>query len=87
MQDWIDGHRKEGVQPVFANPSRTVVRQLNSAGLQDIIGPQFIVVRMADAVRLCQVRTLNPMPHTVDPVIQASLHRENLLTVVASEGA
>ena len=62
MQDWIDGHRRDGVQPVFANPSRTVVRQLNSAGMQDIIGAQFIVVRMADAVRLCQVRSFYSAP-------------------------
>lgn len=54
LQDWIQGHMKSGVQPVIANPCRTVVRQLNSARFQDIIGSQFIVVRMADAVRLCQ---------------------------------
>ena len=45
------------MQPVIANPCRTVVRQLNSAKIQEKIGSQFIVVRMADAVRLCQVQS------------------------------
>jgi len=53
------------VQPVIANPCRTVVRQLNSAKFQDLIGSQFIVVRMADAVHLCQVPPLLVSQHAL----------------------
>lgn len=55
MQDWIVDHKKRDIQPVFANPNRVVVRQLVNAGLPDVIGRQFIAVRMHDAVQLCKV--------------------------------
>lgn len=54
-QDWVIDHKKQDIQPVFANPSRSVVRQMSNAGLPKIIGEPFIAVRMHDAVRLCQV--------------------------------
>ena len=59
-QDWIKEHKERGVQPVFANPSRQVVRLMRAAGLHDLIGEEFITVRMNDAVLLCQVRALPP---------------------------
>ena len=55
-QDWIKEHKERGIQPVFANPSRQVVRLMRAAGLHDLIGEEFITVRMNDAVLLCQVR-------------------------------
>ena len=48
-------HKSRGIQPVFANPSRQVVRVMRSAGLPELIGEEFITVRMNDAVLLCQV--------------------------------
>ena len=56
MQEWIEEHKSRGIQPVFANPSRQVVRVMRSAGLPELIGEEFITVRMNDAVLLCQVR-------------------------------
>ncbi len=55
-QDWIKDHKARGIQPVFANPSRQVVRLMRAAGLHDLIGEDFITVRMNDAVLLCQAR-------------------------------
>ena len=61
LQDWIVDHKNNGIQPVFANPSRSVVRQMENAALPDLIGREFIAVRMHDAIRICQVRrTLRP---------------------------
>ncbi|KAK9843672.1 hypothetical protein WJX81_001934 [Elliptochloris bilobata] len=54
LKDWITDHKARGIQPVFANPSRQVVRVLRSAGLHELIGEEFITVRMNDAVLLCQ---------------------------------
>ena len=59
-QDWIKEHKERGIQPVFANPSRQVVRLMRAAGLHDLIGEEFITVRMNDAVLLCQVRAPPP---------------------------
>ena len=56
LQDWIVDHKNNGIQPVFANPSRSVVRQMENANLPDLIGREFIAVRMHDAIRICQVR-------------------------------
>ena len=48
------------MQPVFANPSHKVVRLMRAAGLHDLVGEEFITVRMNDAVLLCQARTFPP---------------------------
>ena len=50
--------KARNIQPVFANPSRKVVRLLQNAKLPAIIGEDFITVRMNDAVLLCQVKGL-----------------------------
>ena len=56
LQDWITDHKNNGIQPVFANPSRSVVRQMENAKLPELIGREFIAVRMHDAIRICQVK-------------------------------
>ena len=58
MQEWIEEHKSRGIQPVFANPSHQVVRVMRSAGLPELIGEEYITVRMNDAVLLCQVCNL-----------------------------
>lgn len=54
LQDWITQHQKRGVQPVFANPSRLVVRLLERSGIPKMVGEEFISVRVHDAVQYCQ---------------------------------
>ncbi len=60
-QDWINQHKKAGVQPVISNPSRQAMHLLTKAGIPDLIGEQFITVRVNDAVLLCQARS--PLMH------------------------
>ena len=39
LQDWITQHQTRGVQPVFANPSRLVVRLLERSGEACLLQP------------------------------------------------
>lgn len=55
MQDWIADHKARGIQPVLANPSRTVLAQLEHAAIPELIGREYVSVRIQDAVSLCQV--------------------------------
>jgi hypothetical protein len=48
-------HVQEGVRLVLATPSRVVVRQIERAGLDKLIGRDFIHVRMHEAVTYCKV--------------------------------
>lgn len=48
-------HKKAGIQPVISNPSRQIMRLLEKAHIPELIGEEYITVRMADAVALCQV--------------------------------
>ncbi len=57
-QDWIRSHKKAGIQPVISNPSRQAMHLLTKAGIPELIGEQFITVRVNDAVLMCQVCTL-----------------------------
>ncbi len=50
---------QEGIRLVLANPSRVVVRQIERAGLDKLIGREFIHVRMHEAVTFCKVSFLN----------------------------
>ncbi|KAK9802855.1 hypothetical protein WJX73_009168 [Symbiochloris irregularis] len=52
--DWIADHKDRGIQPVLANPSPLVVRQLEAAGVPKQLGREFVVGRMHDAVTLCR---------------------------------
>ena len=56
VQDWVVSHKRAGVQPVISNPSRQIMRLLEKAHIPELIGEEYITVRMADAVALCQVR-------------------------------
>ena len=56
LQTWIRSHKKAGIQPVISNPSRQAMHLLTKAGIPELIGEQFITVRVNDAVLLCQVR-------------------------------
>ena len=61
-QEWISSHKKRGIQPVISNPSRQVMHLLEKAGVPELIGEEYITVRMNDAVLLCQVRIVSPHP-------------------------
>ena len=54
-QDWIRQHKEKGVQPVISNPSREVMRLLEKARIPQLIGDEYITVRVNDAVLLCKV--------------------------------
>ena len=56
-QDWIKQHKEKGVQPVISNPSREVMRLLEKARIPQLIGDEYITVRVNDAVLLCKVAT------------------------------
>ncbi len=55
-QDWIRQHKDKGIQPVISNPSRQVMRLLEKAHIPQLIGEEFITVRVNDAVLLCKVQ-------------------------------
>ena len=55
LQDWITQHKKRGIQPVISNPSRQVMHLLEKAGIPELIGEEYITVRVNDAVLMCQV--------------------------------
>lgn len=55
MQDWIRQHKDKGIQPVISNPSRQVMRLLEKAHIPQLIGEEYITVRVNDAVLLCRV--------------------------------
>lgn len=57
LQDWVVSHKRAGIQPVISNPSRQIMRLLEKAHIPEIIGEEYITVRMADAVAVCQVRS------------------------------
>ena len=59
LQDWIKDHKSRNIQTVLANPSRQVLRQLEVAGIPELLGREFVCVRMHDAVTMCQV---GPLP-------------------------
>ena len=58
LQEWTRNLKANGVQPVFANPARQVQRLFEAARLPQIIGEEFISVRIHDAVTYCQVRSM-----------------------------
>ena len=69
-QDWIRQHKEKGVQPVISNPSREVMRLLEKAHIPQLIGDEYITVRVNDAVLLCKVaaRPQDPcLGSTVEP--------------------
>jgi sulfate transporter 4 len=54
LTDWIDDHKRRGIQTVFANPSRQVIQLFERAGIPKKVGEEFILVRTHDAVTYCQ---------------------------------
>jgi hypothetical protein len=48
-------HEQKGLRLLLANPSRVVVHQIERAGLDLLIGREFIHVRMHEAVTYCKV--------------------------------
>lgn len=54
-QEWVRNLKANSIQPVFANPARQVQRLFEAAQLPQIIGEEFISVRIHDAVTYCQV--------------------------------
>ncbi|CAL5218904.1 g648 [Coccomyxa viridis] len=54
FKDWIKQHKDKGVQPVLSNPSRQVMRLLEKAHIPQLIGEEYITVRVNDAVLLCK---------------------------------
>ena len=81
-QDWIRSHKKAGIQPVISNPSRQAMHLLTKAGIPELIGEQFITVRVNDAVLMCQVRApqsksqSRPRMQDVTPAGQAFASRQ-----------
>lgn len=55
VQEWVRNLKANSIQPVFANPARQVQRLMEAAQLPQIIGEEFISVRIHDAVTYCQV--------------------------------
>lgn len=53
-QEWVRNLKANSIQPVFSNPARQVVRLFEAARLPQIIGEEFMSVRMHDAVTYCQ---------------------------------
>ena len=70
-QDWIKQHKEKGVQPVISNPSREVMRLLEKAHIPQLIGDEYITVRVNDAVLLCKV-AIRPQ----DPYLE-NMHQTN----------
>lgn len=54
LQEWVRNLKANKIQPVFANPCRQVVRLFEAARLPQVIGEEFISVRIHDAVTYCQ---------------------------------
>jgi hypothetical protein len=54
-QDALVEHEQKGLRLLLANPSRVVVHQIERAGLDLLIGREFIHVRMHEAVTYCKV--------------------------------
>lgn len=54
LMEWVRNLKANNIQPVFANPARQVVRLFEAARLPQIIGEEFISVRIHDAVTYCQ---------------------------------
>ena len=54
LQEWVRNLKANNIQPVFANPCRQVVRLFEAARLPQVIGEEFISVRIHDAVTYCQ---------------------------------
>ena len=67
VQDWIKQHKEKGVQPVISNPSREVMRLLEKAHIPQLIGDEYITVRVNDAVLLCKVP-----PRPQDPCLDSA---------------
>ena len=53
-QEWVRNLKANNIQPVFSNPARQVVRLFEAARLPQVIGEEFMSVRMHDAVTYCQ---------------------------------
>ena len=54
IQEWVRNLKANNIQPVFANPARQVVRLFEAARLPQVIGEEFISVRIHDAITYCQ---------------------------------
>ena len=54
LQEWVRNLKANNIQPVFSNPARQVVRLFEAARLPQVIGEEFMSVRMHDAVTYCQ---------------------------------
>jgi hypothetical protein len=64
LQDWIRQHKDRGIQPVISNPSRQVMRLLERAHIPQLIGEEYITVRVNDAVLLCKVHLVPSVAFT-----------------------
>ncbi|KAL3138605.1 hypothetical protein ABBQ32_006371 [Trebouxia sp. C0010 RCD-2024] len=54
LMEWVRNLKANSIQPVFSNPARQVVRLFEAARLPQVIGEEFMSVRMHDAVTYCQ---------------------------------
>lgn len=89
VQDWVVSHKRAGVQPVISNPSRQIMRLLEKAHIPELIGEEYITVRMADAVALCQVRpaaSLEPCSASSALLLLPAVSTEYLLDDFRAEG-
>ena len=64
FQEWVRNLKANQIQPVFANPARQVVRLFEAARLPQVIGEEFISVRIHDAVTYCQELMAEGQDHT-----------------------
>ena len=83
-QDWITSHKKRGIQPVISNPSRQVMHLLEKAGIPELIGEEYITVRVNDAVLMCQVSApLCPLPSRLTVCLPGPTHSHSPFHVSA----
>jgi len=67
IEEWIIEYGKEGIQVVLCNPNLTTVRLLETSGVPDLLGREWIFVTVHDAVIYCS-RRLQEKGFSIAPV-------------------
>eukprot|EP00201_Polytomella_parva_P011035 CAMPEP_0175054308 /NCGR_PEP_ID=MMETSP0052_2-20121109/9431_1 /TAXON_ID=51329 ORGANISM="Polytomella parva, Strain SAG 63-3" /NCGR_SAMPLE_ID=MMETSP0052_2 /ASSEMBLY_ACC=CAM_ASM_000194 /LENGTH=690 /DNA_ID=CAMNT_0016318985 /DNA_START=40 /DNA_END=2112 /DNA_ORIENTATION=+ len=77
IEEWIIEYGKEGVQVVLCNPNLTTIRLLETSGVPDLLGREWIFVTVHDAVIYCS-RRLQEKGFSIAPVrIEKALDRQS----------
>ena len=53
LEGWIENFAENGTQMVMCNPSSKVIKALETAGVPDMLGRDYIFVTVHDAVAFC----------------------------------